>query len=98
MNLNNQQDNVWSPNKMSQYINNKTVKITHLKSEQNESNFSKMVSAFIYGLKKILWLIVNFHNGMEVKQELAAVPANEGNPNQPRIAPFNTVASFLSIT
>jgi len=49
MNLNNQQDNTWSPNKMSQFINNKTVKITHLKSEQNESNFSKMVSAFIYG-------------------------------------------------
>ena len=49
MNLNNQQDNAWSPNKMSQFINNKTVKITRLKSEQNESNFSKMVSAFIYG-------------------------------------------------
>jgi len=49
MNLNNQQDNAWSPNKISQFINNKTVKIIHLKSGQNELNFSKMVSVFIYG-------------------------------------------------
>ena len=37
----------------------------------------------------VLTLIVNFHDGIEVKQKLAAVPANEEILNWPWIAPFN---------
>ena len=39
MNLNNQQDDAWSPNEISRILMWKCP-YTHLKSERNESNFS----------------------------------------------------------
>ena len=66
MNLNNQQDDAWSPNEVSQLLTKEKITNTHLKSKRSESDFNWRC---VYFLKT--WQRRNFCDRNEV------IPATE---------------------
>ena len=81
MNLNNQQDDAWSPNEVSQFINKYKVINTHLKSERSESDFNWRCVYILRTNENLCWQRWNFRDRNEVILVTETLPKPVSNCN-----------------